>query len=207
MKRIVLAFAFFGLLMLNATDTKAQALKQGDIALDVTYGFPNLYRSILKSAYINSGLQTDEEIGGIGPVGIRAEYFVSEHIAIGVEFNYTNTTLSFEEEGVDQNMQPTLYTYEISAPRIRIMPRFSFHYGEVDNFDFFSSVGIGYNRITYKLESNDPDFSDEELENLIPIAFRIATGARYYFTDNVGAMLELGLGGGGVVTGGLSVKL
>lgn len=207
MKKTTFILSLAILAFSNPFSTHAQALEQGDVAFDVTYGFPNLYRSVLKSAYVNSGTSENVVIGGIGPIGFRGEYFVADRIAIGIEVNYTNTSVSFEDESTDQAGQPKTYTYEINAPRIRVMPKFSFHYGSVDEMDFYSSIAIGYNRITFNFESDDPDFEDRKGQNFIPIAFRVATGARYYFTENIGAMLELGLGGGGVVTGGLSVKL
>ena len=42
--------------------------------------------------------------------------------------------------------------------------------------------------------------------NLVPISFRIAVGAKLYFTQNIGAHVELGAFGGGLLQAGLSVK-
>jgi hypothetical protein len=40
---------------------------------------------------------------------------------------------------------------------------------------------------------------------LLPFSMRLCTGIRYYFSDNIGANMELGLGGP-LVSLGLSLK-
>ena len=39
-----------------------------------------------------------------------------------------------------------------------------------------------------------------------PIAFRLAVGGTYYLMENFGINLELGLGGGGLLRGGLTLQ-
>ena len=44
------------------------------------------------------------------------------------------------------------------------------------------------------------------MESLIPISYKIGVGMRYFFTENIGANLALGLGQGGLVNVGVSAK-
>lgn len=185
---------------------KSQAVDAGNILIDAYYGFPNLFTSALKTTYANSGSVEDVNIGGIGPVGGRFEYMVSEKIGIGLEINYTDSYVEYTDLGTDTLGNPYRYEYKVSVPRLRIMPRFNFHFGSSDVFDGYFAVAAGYNNTQYKFESNDPDFGDESITGLVPVAFRLAVGGRYFFTDAVGIHMELGLGGGALINGGLSFK-
>lgn len=185
------------------TPVKAQVFETGDVLIEGYYGFPNLYTSVLKAAYVNdNSIQEDVKIGGIGPIGFRAEYMVTDKIGMGIDINYTNTYVSWSEDYTGIN-----YNYEISVPRFRAMGKFNFHFTDSDVFDAYGSVGAGYSSWKYKLDTNDPFYTDTEQSSLIPVAFRLAVGARYFFTDNVGANLEFGLGGGSIIHAGLSYKL
>lgn len=208
MKKLTLIIIAFLVIVLTPSFSRAQATEQGNAVFDINYGFPNFYTSVLKSLYIDSGSDENVEIGGVGPLDIRGEYFVSDHIAIGLEFNYVSSKVSYEEQGTDGNGNPQTYSYDVKSNKYRIMPKFSFHYGHVDDFDFYSSVAAGYRRVIVTTNTNDPDYVfPDELQNLIPIAFRIASGGRYFFTDNIGLNLEIGIGGGALINGGLSIKL
>ena len=56
------------------------------------------------------------------------------------------------------------------------------------------------------MTTSDPDYDDESVNiDFTPVTWRAAIGIRYFFTDNIGAGLEMGLGGV-LATAGLSVK-
>ena len=73
--------------------------------------------------------------------------------------------------------------------------------------DMYFGVGTGWRSKSWTFESNQPDYDPGTFESLNPIAFRIALGGSYYFTDNIELNLELGLGGGGLARGGIAFKL
>ena len=100
----------------------------------------------------------------------------------------------------------TLYNYKVNVPRIRAMAKFNFHYVNTDNFNAYTSVGAGYGSLKYKYETNDPTWVNLDEEFPIPVSFRLAAGARYFFTDNIGVNLEFGLFGGALFHTGLSCK-
>jgi opacity protein-like surface antigen len=182
--------------------TNAQAMDEGNVGISIYYGFPNFYTAFLRSTYAAAGL--DEEIGGIGPLGFRGEYMATDRIGIGAEFNYTNTTISWRE---DPNGFGTIYSYDVSAPRIRAMMRLNFHFGTSDVFDFYAGVGAGYSNVKFKFDSNEPGWEPSEVPNPIPVAFRGCVGTTYFFTDFLGASAEIGIGGGALLHFGLTAKL
>ena len=180
----------------------AQVFETGDVQVEAYYGFPNLYTAVLKSAYANDPSVGNVNIGGIGPIGFRGEYMVTDKIGMGIDVNYTNTYVQWTD-----GVSGTVYNYEITVPRFRAMGKFNFHFTDSDVFDAYGSVGAGYSSFKYKLVTNDPSYTITEQTSLIPVSFRLAVGGRYFFTDNIGANLEFGLGGGAIIHMGLSYKL
>jgi hypothetical protein len=89
------------------------------------------------------------------------------------------------------------------------MFRLNYHFVQSDKVDMYSAFAGGYKNTKRATETNptNPFYSDGNADgNLVPIAFRIAVGAKLYFTQNIGAHVELGAFGGGLLQAGLSVK-
>ena len=202
MKKLVLKAVALSVVLFSVTQTnlKAQAVEEGTAIFDVYYGFPNLYTSVLKAAY---NTEPNVSVAGSGPIGVKAEYMLTDKIGFGLEMNYTNTIAKWTD-----NVNGGTYNYEVSVPRFRAMGKFNFHFAKSDVFDAYTAVGAGYSSWKAKMTTNDPTYVDDtSLKNPIPIAFRLALGGRYFFTDNIGIGLEFGLGGGALINGGIAVKL
>ncbi len=193
-----LAFVFTGL------GLQAQVVQKGTLLIDGYFGFPNLYKSILKSDYADGSGVSNVKVGGLGPIGGRIEYLIADKVGIGVDVNYTSTSVTFTEFSSSAN---TIYNYEIARSVFRFMPRFSFHFGNSESFDGYAGVGSGYRNAKWTFDSNDPFYSGESISGIIPVAFRAFVGGRYFFSDLLGLHMEFGLGGGALIQGGLSVKL
>ncbi|MFT6746170.1 MAG: hypothetical protein ACJAZ2_000508 [Glaciecola sp.] len=177
-------------------NVNAQSINKGDITFDVFYGSPSIGTLIFKSLATASG---EVDFNTFGPIGIKFEYMISDKVGLGVEGSYSTLSMKAVENG---------YTSEFTLNRIRIMPRFSYHMGSSDNFDSYFSLGMGYRNSTYEFSSTDVTATvDESITGGIPMAMRIAWGARYYFTPNIGLSTELGLGGGHLISGGLVIKI
>jgi len=196
LKKFFLIFFVFATGM-SMPSAFGQAVEEGNIIIDVTYGFPNLFTSILKATYIDgTNIQEEVNISSLGPVGLKFEYMVSDKLGVGAEVNHAATGISYLENG---------YSYEIKNPRTRIMARIQYHFIDNDKVDAYIGGGAGYKLAKSSFTSTDPDFSDQDIAGL-PVAFRIGGGMRYFFTDNLGLNLELGLGGGGLVAAGIAAK-
>lgn len=201
-KIFVVAIATF----FTTNSLNAQVFEEGNVGIDLYYGFPNLYTSVFKSAYANSGVQEDVNIGGIGPVGLRAEYLLTDKIGLGIDLGFNNSTLTFKEDGYNDNGDLTTYDYTYSTKKIGAMVTFNYHFIDNDNVDFYGVFGMGYGNRSFKFESTDPDYVEATADGLIPVASRLGVGLRYFFTDNIGLNLGLGFGQGGVANAGLSFK-
>lgn len=197
MKKSILALSCALALTVGTNYSNAQALEEGNIHLDVYVGGPNLIGTALKAGYANSQSDENLEIGGLPLLGVRFGYMVADKISVGVDINYTNTSIDYTDG----------YDYSVNYSRLKAMARFEFHFGSADQFDLYMPVAVGYksNKLTY--ETNDPnDLGDVAIGSLFPVAIRVGIGGRYYFTDNIGLNLEFGLGGGAILEGGLAFK-
>lgn len=204
-KKISIFNLFAVLLFLTGTFTsKAQALEEGNISINTYYGSPSIGTMLMKSIFTSdSDIDQDLDFINIGPVGVQAEYMVTENIGIGIEGSYSNILIKYTE----------IYDYNFSLTRIRVMPRFSYHFSSSDWFDTYLSLGMGYKHSILKFTTNDPLETDEQEDfeetamGGIPLALRIGWGARFYITENLGISTELGFGGGYLLSGGLVYKL
>ena len=200
MKKLILPLLALTM-MLAPTKTNAQALEQGNVIIDAYYGFPNLYSAIFKAAYESSN-STGLTLGSQGPLGIRAEYLITDKVGFGIDLGMNSSSISYSEADINNN----IYDYKFTTRKIGAIFTFNYHFVENDKLDAYFVVGGGYGNRTFKFTSTDPNYIEESVESLIPISYKIGVGMRYFFTENIGANLALGLGQGGLVNAGISAK-
>ena len=189
----------------------AQAVEEGDKVVEGYYGFPNLYTAAFKATYASLGTELDLKAGGAGPFGFRFEYLVTDKIGLGLDVGFSNSYVNFNEigtvtnptTGVDENVT---YNYDYSTHKIGALVCLNYHFIDNDNFDLYSTVGLGYSKRSFDFISNDPDFVPFSISSIIPVGFKAGLGMRYFFTDNLGANLQLGFGQGGILNAGVSFK-
>ena len=211
MRKLTLA-VIMGAFMMSANTASAQTMSEGNVAIDLYYGFPNLYTSALRTAYANSGSEENIKVGGIGPLGLRVEYMLADKVGLGADFGFNNSSVTYDYETTVLNpatstYDPITYTDEVKSTKIGFMVVFNYHFIDNDNLDFFGTVGAGYKNRTLSFNSTDPNFTEESVSlTTIPVSARVGLGMRYFFTDNIGINLGVGFGQGGILNGGLSVK-
>ena len=213
-KSIVLVAAAAVMIMGTTKKANAQCVEKGTIAVDAYYGFPNLLTTAVKALYANDGTYENYRVSGFGPAGVRGEYLINDHIAFGIDVNYSLTNVQWTEQSTIGYVPVTgdpiyaNYDYKISVPRLRALAKFNAHFGKSEHFDWYAGAGLGYNHTTLTLTTNDPDYVEEDLSGTyaIPVAARIDFGGRYFFTDNIGLGFEVGLGGGPLASLGLNIK-
>ena len=201
MKKLILPLLALTM-MLAPTKTNAQALEQGNVIIDAYYGFPNLYSTVFKTLYESSN-STGLTLGSQGPLGIRAEYLITDKVGFGIDLGMNSSSISFSEADINTNI---IYDYKFSTRKIGAIFTFNYHFVENDKLDAYFVVGGGYGNRNFKFTSTDPNYIEESVESLIPISYKIGVGMRYFFTENIGANLALGLGQGGIANVGVSAK-
>lgn len=221
-KKLILTLCFgFAL-----TAGNAQVFEKGKVIVDVYYGAPNWFTFLNRLEYAGEGSTT--RMSGIGPVGVRGEFMVTDLIGVGVDvgiirskaerqFNLYNTTTNEQE-----------YTIHTSTTqKIGAIATFNFHPLKNDVVDLAVVAGIGYGKRTYGSEY-DPGFayafenpilnyynynffqsSDSFLGSgtvSVPVSFRIGIIMRFFISDNFGLHFGVGAVHGGIINGGLSLK-
>lgn len=194
----------------------AQANYTGNIIIDPYYGFPNFGKSFASN--FESSNSSDFKVKGLGPLGLRAEYMVADRMGVGVDVIYNSYDLQYKNTQTDSvydgntdtwTANSTTTNNEYKMQRLRVQLRFNYHF-EVSNpmLDAYFGVGAGSNNRYRKAYENGVEVNDEtDLGNftLLPVSFRICTGMRYYFSQNIGINAELGLGGP-FISAGISAR-
>ena len=201
----------FGLVLLTSTFSIAQSpVTMGSILIDPYVGFPT------SNVIWDNGSELNYKInGGHLSYGARAEYMIAGDIGIGFDVNYVrcgynydsnDTTYTWNQASGQYDTTFSMSNYDYLAQRTRIMVRLNKHFVQTDQVDAYVGVGAGY-KLTKRDWKTNGEATLEQEEALIPIACRIAIGARFYFTQNIGAHIELGAFGGGIIQAGVAVKL
>lgn len=211
MKKI---FMLFGALALSTASFSQTQVEQGNFIIDPYVGIPNWANSILYSNYdgSESTVSNYKTVGGMFSYGGRLEYMVADNFGIGADVNYEVSGFQYDYMDSTYNSNTNTWTSaeyndRYAAKKLRIMARFNYHFVQSDRVDAYAGFGGGYRTVNRSWTSTNPMFTDDETNvTLIPVAIRLAIGTRIYFTDNIGANLELGLGGGAILQFGISAK-
>jgi hypothetical protein len=199
----------------NETNSKnkesALAVKKGNVIIDGFYGFPNLFKSLFKAVYNQSnksGNSVDAySIIGFGPVGGNVQYMLEDKIGLLLEGNYLDFGVNWSDK---VNTIP--YNYGFKIKLIRAMVGGEYHFGANENLDAFAGAKIGLNIASGKFTTNDPDFlaanyAFGSYKSGIGFSSRLYAGIRYFPVKPIGLFLEGGIFGGGIIRGGVSIKI
>lgn len=189
----------------------AQTVERGSVVIDAYYGLPNLYKSAFRLIYNISGAELNLKFGGLNPIGIRGEYLVTDRLGVCLDVGFNSSTIRYEEWGNRTNpetgfSEPFLFYYKLFTYKIGVLIGPQFHFIRNEHLDFYGTALIGYANRRFGFETNDLGFINESIKIPIPIGFKVGFGVRYFFTNNLGVNLGLGIGQGGIVNGGLSLK-
>lgn len=196
----------------NSKDDDDKCVKKGSIIADAYYGYPYMFGKYVKEiAKESSDVYTS--ITNMNHLGGRAEYMITDVIGIGAEYTYaavfgtyTDTKSVYQGNGnyVDQTN-----TYHVSITKQRFLAKFNAHFATSKFLDPYATAGVGYKQSVVKSDNPDDQDAVDELNssflNVIPVAFRVGIGLRYYPIKYVGIGVEAGIGGP-IVQGGISLK-
>ncbi len=164
------------LTMFNGT-ANAQFEGQGQIDVNVGLGL---------GSFLTSGTAKST----VPPIGASVDYGINDNVSVGAYVGYSGA----EDDLI---FFKTTYTYLVVGGRA------AYHKEFIDGIDTYGGIMLGYNIASFKLEPDPgPPFNNISAGGFLYGGF---LGARYYFTDNIGAHLELGYGIA-VAQVGLSLK-
>jgi opacity protein-like surface antigen len=187
----------------NPTVSRAQAFDEETNSVSVGYGFVTLLGSI------NDSFDTynDTEYSQLGPIYAKFEHAVSDHLGIGLNFAYATNEWSYRYDSFDSDLNATQYVATNKRSTWSALVRLNWHFGDSDKFDPYAGLGLGYRNATWSYETTDPSGSESGVtfKTLVPLGMEMTIGARYFFTESIGAYLEVGAAKS-VVQAGLAFK-
>ncbi len=176
MKRLII----LSVLILSFGLVKAQPFEVGTnvLGLGVGLGGHYSYWGIGYSATPALGISYDHGIkDGVGPgvIGIGG-YFGYK----GMSYDYFYSNYYYDKK----------WTYLIFGLR----GTYHYNFNLDDNLDLYGGLMLSYNNISYKYSSNDPYnyYTGGNYPGYVD--FSLFVGGSYYFTDKIGAFMELGYG-------------
>lgn len=187
---------------------------QGNFIIDPYVGIPNWANSILYSNYEGSdaSVANYKTNGGMLSYGGRLEYMIADNFGVGADVNYEVSGFNYDYtdslwDSGSGTYSTSTYNYDYKAKKLRVMARLNYHFVQNERVDAYTGFAGGYRNVNRSVSSTNPSFEDDETNTtLIPVAIRVAIGTRVYFTDNIGAHVELGIGGGAIFQFGISAK-
>jgi hypothetical protein len=196
--------------LLGSAKVFSQSYVKGASAVSLGYGFPNMFKTLVKSSVDNydyvshpyGSSSFKSEAKGTGPVLLKFEHGLTPLIGIGASFGFLDTKLTETFTYQDYNYNTGnnfLYTYEdVSKHRftsLSIGCRLNFHFLTNKRLDPYAGIAAGYTKTFYKytFSTNNPaTIKPTSSLDEIPIYFAITAGSRYYFTEFLGAYAEIG---------------
>ena len=154
--QFILAVAFF----VSASGfqySNAQAFEEGNNNVSIGYGFVTFAGAVFNS-YED---QNNYDFSITGPIFAKYEHAVSDHIGVGLNIAYAKWKLAYNYDDVDVNGQSVIYEESDSYSTFSILGRFNLHFGNMDKFDPYWGVGVGYRSGTWKFESTDPNGTND----------------------------------------------
>ncbi len=129
---------------------------------------------------LNVGIGVNSYYSGGIPFGASFEVGVTEDISVGANVDY----LSHKYKGFGDYKFTALY----------FGARGNYHFNtllniENEKIDVYAGVGLGYRVFNWKDDYNGSGLKSSYGSG---VYFGILAGGKYYFTDNIGAFVELG---------------
>ena len=121
-------------------DKDLLCVKKGNIIINPWYGLGtiNLFPESdslenFKSLYLR-------------PMGVSAEYMVTDDIGVGIDFIYNRQGYTATDpNNIDGMGNLVTYNYNVKTERTRIHLRFNYHFTKDENFDGYLGIGAGTN--------------------------------------------------------------
>lgn len=205
MKKYIFFFLLFTFNIL-----RSQSLYPGNLMLDVYGGFPNFGKALVTSNIVANKINS---LNSLAPSGVKLEFMLDDKIGVGFDciYNYVNVKYQ-NNDTIWSGDDMILNTNDIHSKmqRLRVHFRLNYHF-EHDNprLDSYFGIGLGYNSRTFYSTKNTIDNTEEFRSSIqlipIPVSARVCLGGRFYFSQYVGLVGEVGLGGP-LVSLGIALK-
>ncbi len=163
-------FFTFLLAFLSLSVFSQNTFNEGDKVLNLGLGFGN---ALYSSAY-STGIPP---VSGSFEVGIKDELF-DEYSSLGVGGYLGYSSFKYKGWGSDSRFSDVI-----------LGARGALHYQFVENLDTYAGLMLGYEIVSWKTTSGGFNYGSAASNGFAKDFF---VGGRYYFSENMAGMLELG---------------
>jgi hypothetical protein len=207
---------------------KSQSLKESDIILTANYGFPHLFKNIVKigvnrnefKSRFNSSIEVSN-IKGTNPIAIKGEYALTNYFGLGFSTSFWSISFDVKDYYNIQNQnQGTIikdsvdvYSFRIDSRSFGIRPNLHIPLESRSNDIYLGlALGITKNKLRIGFSSTDAGRvakafgKDVEYDLSLPggVYFAPSLGYRHYFGEYVGINFEIGYEKGAILQAGIS---
>jgi len=141
---------------------------------------------------------------GIPPLSLSVDYRLPIDLPITAGGIVTYST--WERSETFSYFGDTYNLYDITFTNIGFGVRVLYHFNFLENLDTYAGAVLGYVYQSAKVKVFDDSFDVEIAKAESFPLLGISIGARYFFTDDIGAYIELGYSGLQYLSAGLSLK-
>jgi opacity protein-like surface antigen len=168
---------------------------------------PGIDQNILINAGIGFG-PTGDYKNGVIPLSVSADFKLPIDIplTVGGIFTYSQWKLTIS---IPTNIWGTSYeNYDLRWNNFGLGVRVMYHFNFVKNFDVYTGITLGY-----VIQTLDASYYDDiatvtgSYDAQSFFLFGVNVGARYFFTEYIGAYLEVGWSGLQFASLGVTFKL
>ncbi len=180
MKRILTVIVVLTLTTV-ALPAQEPAFGEGDLVFNAAVGIGSTLYTGARYSMRVPAISLSGEYGIADDIGDVE----SLNLGVGAYASYSSSEYKETLGGKDYGWR---YNYMVFGARG------SMHYTATDNLDTYLTLMLGYNLVTASY------FGDDDLEDALgtasasSVTYGASLGARYYFTNNLGVMAEVGYG-------------
>ncbi|GHU25721.1 hypothetical protein FACS1894172_17720 [Spirochaetia bacterium] len=156
---------------------------------------PGINQNILINAGIGFG-PTGGYGNGVIPLSVSADFKLPIDLPLTVGGILTYSQWKYSFTVLSNN-------YDLKWNNIGFGVRVMYHFNFIENFDVYTGITLGYVIQTF----DDSGYSGNNYDANSFFLFGFNVGARYFFTDNIGAYLEVGYSGLQFASFGVTFKL
>jgi len=203
MKKVIVLLS----IVLTSMGAFSQGFSLGKSYVSVGYGLEFL--NGIKSTGSTDNFKVEYNENKFGPVYLKYEYGITDNIGIGADIGYGSNSISttsiytnpFDNSEIKSETKANVTAYLVLAK--------GYYHFLLDNekMDPYVSAGLGLGIFSADANMGSVNPNSSQSANLslnyngTVAVYSLTGGMRYFFTDNIGAFLELGLGAGSTYAG------
>jgi len=172
-------------------DSHAQAHQQGEFAL--TAGIGNSFIGTIFDVVTNSaGVAGD----ALPVINVIVDYGVLDQISVGLGVSYQRYDIDFDDASGD-------YVDRVTCVNVGV--RSLWHFYQSEALDLYAGIRLGYTNWSATSTNTVAGYDPLDPFTLLSFGIQPLGGVAYYFNENIGGNLELGIVG--VYFFGLGLKV